>query len=277
MDLQDIVVRRPRFDFEQDIPHFFVGNNPLKTHFFNAINLAFPDGERFFIKAVNDHAQRLEDPRLLAQVRGFCGQEGEHARQHERFFKALERQGYDAPKLQARFRAITRWGNRYLPRALRLSITAGAEHYTATIAALILRHNMLVDCEPTMRSLIEWHALEEIEHKHVAYDVMRRKHPYNYPLRIAGFLIASLLAGTWTYRSMRELLTADGRARRLSRAGYRRALRELEGDKEQRFRRAVQGQLLRYFVPGFHPKQQDDQALVDRYRPDIAARLLGTS
>ena len=61
-----ITVRKPRLDFGGDIPRFYLDDNPIKTHIFNALNLLFPDGERFFVKSVHDHAADIDDPRAWA-------------------------------------------------------------------------------------------------------------------------------------------------------------------------------------------------------------------
>ena len=155
-----ILVRKPRLDFSQPIDRFYLGGNPVKTHIFNALNLLFPDGERFFVKSVHDHAKDIADPQLQRDVRAFAGQEGQHAHQHERFFDVLAQQGYSFERLLDRFQKLARWSKR-VPRSLRLSITAGAEHYTATMAALLLESNMLDESNATMRDLKHCRAREE--------------------------------------------------------------------------------------------------------------------
>jgi predicted metal-dependent hydrolase len=272
-----IQVRKPELAFERDIPHVYLDDNVVKTHFFNALNLLFPDGERFFVKAVHDHAERIEDPKLAAEIRAFSGQEGQHARQHERFFAVLERQGYRIAPMLARFHRLARWANVRLPKSLRLSMTAGAEHYTAVLAALVFELRLVERCDPTMRELIEWHALEEIEHKHVAYDVFTSCYRWAYPLRILGFLMATAVIAIWTPLVLRKLLLKDGREGRLTRVQYQAALRALRGEKEQRFRRAMRRNLLGYFRPGFHPLQHDDLPLLERMRPEIDARMAQVS
>lgn len=271
----EITVRKPTLPFERDIPHHYLGGNPVKTQFFNALNLAFPDGERFFVRAVNDHKARIEDPKLLAEIRAFSGQEGQHANQHERFFQVLARQGYEVDSMLSRMRRMSRWATRNLPRSLRLSMTAGAEHYTATLASLVFKHDLVGECDPTLRDLIEWHALEEIEHKHVAYDVLQKLYRYNYPLRILGYVVASLFVAAWAYAGTRELLLQDGRARRLSLAGYRRARNAALADKTvRRFRVDMRRALLDYLRPGFHPNQHDDTALLSTHRAVVEQRVL---
>jgi predicted metal-dependent hydrolase len=256
-----IVVRRPALRLA-DAPRYYLrGGNALATHFFNALNLLFPDGERFFVKAVHDHLARIDDPTLLADARAFESQEGQHAREHEAFFAVLEKQGYDFAEHLARFRRFSRWSMRKIPEALRLSMTAGAEHYTATLGALALECDLLDDCDPSMRELITWHALEEIEHKSVAFDVLRATHP-GYVLRVSGFFLATMSIGYFTARGVVLFVTQD----RISAQERERLRSELRRDpKLAVFRKRLTRGLAAYLRPGFHPTDVEDRHLVDEY------------
>lgn len=267
-----IVVRKPKLAFDEPIDRFYMCGNPVKTHFFNALNLLFPEGERFFVKSVHDHAQQIDDPALQQQIRAFAGQEGQHANQHERFFTVLEEQGYAVDAVMKPFLAVTRVGKK-LPRALRLAMTAGAEHYTASMAAMVLEHDMLSECHPTLRQLITWHAIEEIEHKHVAYDVFVKVYPRSYLLRMFGFISVTLLIATFTAIGLRAFLKQDARAGRMTRKQYKVYKAELSGPKERAFQKATRNLLLRYWIPGFHPNQKDDGALLERFVPQVDAGL----
>ena len=89
-----IEVRTPELDFGADIPRHWLAANAVATHVFNGLNLVFPEGERFFIRAIRDCVDDSLDPALRQEIRGFNGQEGRHAHEHERWFDVLERQGY---------------------------------------------------------------------------------------------------------------------------------------------------------------------------------------
>ncbi len=261
----EVPVRRPEFPFDPSIPKHWIAGNPLATHFFNGLNLTFPDGERFFIRAVRDHEARIADEALLRQVRGFYGQEARHAHEHERYFEILEAQGYRIGDFLRRFRRFIAWSNRWLPASFRLAVTAGAEHYTATLGHLALAGNPLVErAHPTMRALVLWHATEEVEHKAVAFDVLRATHP-SYVLRIAGFLYATVALFGWTLVATRMLLRQDGFSTREVRA-LRRATRREVG---RRLERAVGRAFVRYLRPGFHPNEVDDLALARRRLAEI--------
>jgi predicted metal-dependent hydrolase len=254
-----IPVRKVELPFGDDIPRHWIDDSAVATHFFNGLNLVFPDGERFFIRAVQDHVDRITDDDLRARIKGFAGQEGWHAKQHERYFEILEAQGYRIRGFLRHFRRFIRWSNRLVPAPLRLSITAGAEHYTATLGANALDNPLLEQAHPVMRQLIHWHALEELEHKSVAFDVLRQTHP-SHALRIIGFLIASLALLGWTWVGTRMLLRQDGVDPRAARAELRRLRRVTKAQME----RALAAGVRAYRRRDFHPDEKDDAALVRR-------------
>ncbi|MET0384847.1 MAG: metal-dependent hydrolase, partial [Polyangiales bacterium] len=241
----------------------------VKTHIFNALNLLFPDGERYFVKAVIDHVSQIDDPALLREVRAFAGQEGQHAHQHERFFAVMKQQGYHFGRFVRAFRDQCRWSSKTIPAALRLSITAGSEHYTAAMAASVLELGLLHSCDATMRNLITWHAVEEIEHKHVAYDVLAKLHPNNYPLRVLGFALASASIFGQSAYALDMLLTQDKAAGRVTQGQILRSTWSMLRGEERRFFVHLFRAMGRYLVPGFHPNQKDDRALLDRFAPQI--------
>lgn len=74
-----IPIRDPGLDFDASIPRHWLAGSAPATHLFNGMNLVFPDGERFFIRAVRDSPAGVRDPELLRQVKGFVGQEGRQA------------------------------------------------------------------------------------------------------------------------------------------------------------------------------------------------------
>jgi predicted metal-dependent hydrolase len=261
---REIPVRRPDLPFDDSIPRHWFGGNPFLTHFFNGLNLVFPEGERFFIKAVRDHQDRIDDPALAAQLRGFFGQEGRHAHEHERYFEVLRAQGYRIDGYLRRFERFLAWKNRHLSPRLRLAITAGAEHWTATLGTLALTEERIDQAHPTMRRLLLWHALEELEHKAVAFDVLRLTGG-GYAMRMLGFAIATLGLFAWAFAGTRMLLAQDGISRRERRA-ILRATRAQDGG---RFPRTLARGVRAYLRPSFHPDQIDDRELLARRLPEI--------
>lgn len=256
--------RSPGLDLDGAIPRYWFGGNALATHLANGVNLLFPAGERFFVRSVNHYLDRIDDPALVARVRGFFGQEGRHAKEHERFFRRMEEQGFDVERFLALYNRI---GydviERLAPPALRLSATAALEHFTAIMAENALRMRILDQAHPTMQALLLWHAAEEIEHRSVAYDVLMRVNP-SYALRVAGLAVAaSCLVGFWlmaTTMLVRQDEGLDGariradwtvvRERRIGRNVFLRGIRE-------------------YLRRDFHPSQADTDSLASQYLASV--------
>jgi uncharacterized protein len=252
--------RSPRFDFAA-VPRHWFGGSPLRTHIFNGLSLLFPAGERFFVRSVRRYVDRISDPQLKEDIKGFFGQEGRHASAHESHFEVLQAQGYDV----RRFLQFYQWFaygvvERIAPEELRLAATAACEHFTATLAYHALADEHLTQAHPTMRALLLWHAVEEIEHKTVAYDVLQAVNP-SYGLRIAGFALATtMLSSLWITGTL-VLLAQDPEARRL-------LLRELAARRERlaSVESETESPLLAYLRRGFHPGHETrDRELARAY------------
>ena len=252
--------RSPGVDLDAPVPRHWFGDNVFATHVANGVNMLFPAGERFFVRSVNHYLDRVQSPLLRAQIKGFFGQEGRHAREHERVFALLEAQGFDVARFLRLYEAVA-FGviERLSPPALRLATTAACEHYTAIMAENALRLGLLEHAHPTMRALLLWHASEEIEHRAVAFDVLSEVAP-SYGLRVAGLGMATLcLGGFWAMGATMLMLQDEDASR----------ARLLADRQVARSRRGEAGVFLRgireYLRPGFHPSQNDIDGLAAAY------------
>ncbi len=256
--------RSPGVDLDTPLPRHWFGGNIVATQIVNGVNLLFPAGERFFVRSVNHYLERVDDPLLRAQIKGFFGQEGRHAKEHERVFQLLADQGYDVDGFLRVYEAIA-YGfiEKVAPPALSLATTAACEHYTALLAELALSRPLLDAAHPSMRALLRWHASEEIEHRAVAFDVLQEVSP-GYPVRVAGLVMASLcLGGFWlaaTGMLLRQDAGVDGRRRR---ADWRVA--RARAPRQGFFWRGIRD----YLRPGFHPSQSDTDRLAAAYLASV--------
>lgn len=267
-----IRVRKMDFPFAtSDIPRWWLHENPVLTQVANGLNLLFPPGERFFIRSVKHYLDRIEDPELRARVKGFFGQEGRHGHEHERYNRILEQQGYDIQRFLRLYERVA-FGmiEPRFPPILRLSATVALEHFTASMAEMALTTSFLDGAHPTMRQLLRWHAAEEIEHKAVAFDVLREVDP-RYSIRVAGLAIAtSQLLGWWMVATAmlmaQENLTREER-RRWRDEGERVRIASEGRERMKLFRRAI----LDYLRPSFHPDDRDDYHLARDYLASVGA------
>jgi len=262
-------VRRMDFDFD-DIPKHWFGGNAFATHVSNGLHLLFPDGERFFVRSVRHYLKQIQNPELRESVEAFFGQEGAHAREHQRTFEILKAQGLDVDSfLDAYRRFAFEWLEPKFPPSVLLAVTAAAEHFTATFAHGGLTTNELEHAHPAMRALLLWHAAEEVEHKSVAFDVFMEVDG-RYPVRALGMLAAFLvISGLWTAGSI-SLLRQDPDV------SLRRVVDEYRGmeipGNVGSFR--MLGMLVDYLTPGFHPDQLDDYQIARDYLASVG-RLEG--
>lgn len=254
-------VRNLRFSTNADVPRHWHGGRRAVTRFFDNLSLFFPPGERFFVAAVNHYKGRVGDAGLAAAVQAFCGQEGIHSREHVRYNRMLEAQGLPAARLEGRVERILRFVSRLLPPRLRLAVTCALEHFTATLAHVVLSEPaLLAGAHPVMAALWTWHATEELEHKSVAYDVYRSVGGC-YLERIAVMLAVTAIFWFLILEQQLRLMRLDGIL------GSLREWRSL-----LRFLWVEPGGLLtmwrlylEYYRPGFHPWQLDDRQLVEAW------------
>src|SRR5436305_3987991 len=259
-----------RISFEeslQDLPkHFAADGDLILSHLAAAVSAVFPDGEDFFVRSVRHYRDQITDPELKRQVGGFIGQEAMHGREHRAFNDRLDELGYPTK----RFERLTKRGlairQRVVTPASNLAATAALEHFTATLAELVLTNQEVRDLfgNDEVRNLFLWHAVEESEHKAVAFDVYQaiggtermrvltmKFMRYSFVVGMAFQVFVSVLGDRETYR----------------RGKLRRSWRRVR--QSPLLTREVWRQLCEYDRPGFHPDDRDTNALVDQWRTKL--------
>jgi len=265
-----IVVRRPALDDWSELPRYWNRGEPFATHFLNALSSVFPPGEAFFVKSVLRYRDEIDDPDLLARIRGFAGQEGQHSHQHDRHLNLLVSQGYTA--LVTRNRLVDwmmGWSLRHMPRAS-LAGTAALEHLTALLARHLLRDpdRWTADMDPRMAPLWLWHALEEAEHKAVAFDVLEHVAPGR---ALRNVQLAQNTVGLFVEILDRTvyMLWKDGQLFR--RKVWADGLRFLFG--RDGFLRGHGADYWPWYRRGFHPDDVDDTVLIESRRAQVEAQV----
>ncbi|BBY55265.1 metal-dependent hydrolase [Mycobacterium koreense] len=265
-------VRRIRFGFGDDDSYgkYFVNDDIVFSHFVAGLSGAFPPGEESFIRSVRRFADDISDPVLKKRVVGFIGQEAMHGQEHRRLNEKLIEKGYpigwwDSETLKDRqIRAETR-----LPARVHLAMTAAAEHYTAVLAERVLSSDEIqrIPGEPEFWNLLNWHVLEELEHKSVAFDAYRAVGGTE-TMRIAVMAALYVLTLPVSLLSLAASLAQDPVARRQP----VRLIREAYSLARGPVFRGIMGELARYLKPGFHPDDIDTDDLLERWQ----AELFGT-
>ncbi len=265
---RQIPTRRISFEESlQDLPrHFAADGDLILSHVAAGLSAVFPDGEDFFVRSVRRYRDQITDPDLKRQVNGFIGQEAMHGREHRAFNDRLDQLGYPTKRVERFTAKGLALRERLLPPVSNLAATAALEHFTATLAELVLSSEEVraLFGHDEVRSLFLWHALEESEHKAVAFDVYRavggservrvltmNLMRYGFVAGMAVQVVLSLLGDPDTYRA--------GRLRRSWRTFRRSPL----------VRRELWDQLRDYNRPDFHPDDRDATELIERWRAEL--------
>ncbi|WP_426572033.1 metal-dependent hydrolase [Aquihabitans sp. McL0605] len=245
------------------LPRHFFGHDIVLSHLAAMGSSVFPEGEAFFVRSVRRFRSQLTDPILAEQVTGFIGQETVHAREHRALNLRLAELGYPTRHLDRR----AHWGLRAVDRVLspstRLAATAALEHCTATLADAILSsqdvRDLMVDDQ--IRDLVVWHALEEAEHKAVAFDVYMAVDGRHW-LRAWTLRVAVVTTGLDIISGALTSMAFDPAARDLP-----AVWRSIKGLRTSPFAGLGMGAaLFDYTRRDFHPDDHDTTALVAEWR-----------
>ncbi|MBX3156331.1 MAG: metal-dependent hydrolase [Deltaproteobacteria bacterium] len=260
-----MTIERRDVDLDFDpasVPRDWCRGDAYETTFMNALSLLFPDGERFFVEAVKQHRHLVASPELLADVVGFIGQEAMHGKEHRAFNQLIATQFPQAPRLEKRVRAFLLGVRRVLSPRSQLAVTCALEHFTAMLAEGLLSDERLRGgIDPQVLPLWMWHALEESEHKAVAFDVYRAAGG-GYARRAALMAVTTVI-----FLAVHAIVHAHLMATRGILARPWRWARPLVRlwIYPGHFGRLVPAYLA-YFAPRFHPDDRDTRALVDAWR-----------
>jgi predicted metal-dependent hydrolase len=268
----EVPVRPMEFDkWVADLPKYFAADGDVvMSHVLAVLSSTFPEGENFFVRSVAAARDDLTDPKLLKDVEGFIGQEQMHGREHQVLNDRLAEHGYPTRGIDAYVRGLYWVRERMQSRTVNLAFTAALEHYTATLAELLLTDEEARQAvgEPGARDILTWHALEESEHKAVAFDVYKAVGGGEF-MRIFVMFLTDLLF-IFETSVMGVISLAMDREVRRHPVKLLRSLARLPASPFVSFR-AVRI-LAQYHRPGFHPNDRDTTQLIAEWREALFGR-----
>jgi predicted metal-dependent hydrolase len=264
-----ITPRDRKFGREAKTPRLWHGGRVEATAIYNALSTTFPVGEAFFVESVRKFRDGAP-PKLAEEIKAFTTQEAIHSREHDAFNKRAIEAGYDLSKLEERVEyrlSVTR----SKPPIVSLGATMALEHFTAILAHQLLanpRH--LAGADEQTAEMWRWHACEEIEHKGVAYDTWlhaTRDWPRWKRWKVKAKVMLSITRNFVVDRTQGslELMRQDGVT------GLRAwsLLLWYLWVRPGMFRK-IAGAWMRFFLPGFHPWNEDDRHLLAAYDSSAA-------
>ncbi|WP_079610332.1 metal-dependent hydrolase [Mycobacteroides abscessus] len=261
--------RRIRFWYPKgSLPRHYVRGDLIMSHVVAMLSGMFPEGEEFFIRSVQHFSNQVIDTTLKEQVRGFIGQEKTHGREHRQLNERLQQMGYPTRFANRTVRRDLNFGSRRYPPRYALAVTAAMEHYTAVLAETLLTNEEAQDLlgDGEVRSMLLWHALEESEHRAVAFDVYKMVGGTE-RMRIWAMRITTLVLLVATIFMTLVSLSKDRQAYNPIRLFKSLAALRHSPFLSKRLTRRIRA----YNRPGFHPNEFDNTELIDRW----SAQLFG--
>ena len=270
----DGAIKPRRMQFNTDdmkMAQFAIENNSLISTFFYSLSAMFPEGERFFIHAVRHYQKSISDPKMLADIRGFIGQEAHHGRCHDDLNNEIEKLGIPMSMVSKNMAARVEMLKRRFGPERQLALTVAMEHFTASLAEFLLANPEVLDQAPeAFRHMMLWHSVEEIEHKAVAFDVYRLQVNNEWMRRRVMVIAMVSLFSRIAFFQVRILWKTKHMP---SFTEWRQAAKFFWGKKG--VLRANAGGVKKFFKRGFHPNDIDQSALIDGWEerfPEVAAQ-----
>lgn len=229
----------------------------------------FPQGERIFIESVVHFRSRLLPGSPLDQaVQDFVYQEASHIREHQAYNQRLANQGAPIADLERLLSRRMKNTRRVSPELL-LAMTASLEHLTAIISEQLLSNpEVLAGADPEMADMWRWHAVEETEHKAVAFDVLcavAQNPVRRYVLRCVTMLGVAVCFAYDVMYFIYKLARSD------QQGSHWRGWLRLQWwllINPGLFTRTLPAWLF-WFVPGFHPNRIDSREILRTARRSL--------
>jgi predicted metal-dependent hydrolase len=267
-----ITPRDRRFGRSLAQKRWWLNGDPIGSAFHNALSITFPRGEAFFIESVKAFRDGAP-PKLDREIKAFIMQEVMHSREHVAFNKRVTDAGYDITELErVVVESLDLTKNR--PQILNLAVTMALEHYTAMMASMMLKSDLFKGADPEIANMWKWHAIEEIEHKGVAFDTwMHATRDWSRWKRwkVKSIMMLLVSRNFWLRRidGTLELLRQDGITGARAKWGLAWYLLGRPGV----LRRLIPAWLA-YFMPGFHPWNHDDRKLIQLADSDYSDAVM---
>ena len=216
------------------------------SQFMNTMSLFFPVGERFFIDSVRNYRDQITDPELKKAVTAFndfVAQAGIPLHAQEAFVARL-------------LKAV----QEYSPQSFQLAATVALEHLTAILGGGLLDlPEILEGADDGYKAIWNWHALEETEHKAVAFDVYQVAIGDDSNLGAYALRSGTLVAATGVFFALMipfYLHNVRIKGGLTDLKGWRAVAKHTWGKKG--IFRNITKPWFDWFKPGFHPWDHDN-------------------
>jgi predicted metal-dependent hydrolase len=242
--------RHIKFSIQKAHRKYWFNDSPVKTLHANTLTASIPYGEQFFIACVLPYIKTIKDKTLRKNAIQFAKQELNHSKEHFRLFLKTVKPFYPRLKVKNNIYQKLFQGVAFIvgPK-IRLAMVAAMEHFTAVTGELYIREpERLSGIDERIYLLWQWHFIEEIEHKSVAFDVLKTV-SNSYVIRTTGFFLAASFLMLGFFSAYGHMAIADKLY--LKPSFYCQSMQFFWG--KGGFLRKLSIPYLSYLLPSFHP------------------------
>ncbi len=262
--LDTITVRKMPFEFPDKIDADFMDGDHKRSFGFIAGSLLLPHLEPYLIRSMKAAEPHVTDPEVLEGLKKFASQEGQHYQMHKKFNDSIKLSGF--PELEAFEKELSDDYYRFTKtKSLRfnLAYAEGFEALTMNAVKHMMEPDGFGDDLPVFMQMVEWHFVEELEHRTVAFDV------YDH---VCGGYFYRLFVGIWAQwhftRWMRRVTRYMLKVCPQTEVKKPTGTRDLSSVQQTSVGGLLPG-LLRIYLPGYNPHNitisPGIQALADKY------------
>jgi len=257
--------RDNKYQFKTIDQKFWNDNDVFKTIFLDSLSVIFPQGEKQFIQDLRKSKEKINNENLLKEIDIFIKQEARHSREHIKYNKILDNK-YNTKLINKFYKNLHKITRKPFSDSLNLSITAGAEHYTAFLSDVALRNFPIwfENVNEEYKYLWIYHCVEEIEHKHVCFDAYKEIEG-KYFKRLLGYLIITLSLNFTLLFNMTIMLSSNNLNWKERFLFFKGAFKFLILEK-QLFK--MISHQVKYFHPNFHPNNLNSCHLVEKFKKE---------
>jgi len=255
----DITVRKMKFVMGTNkTKRYWHNDSPFVSTFWSALSTAFPEGERFFMDSGRFYKDDINDPILKEQLADFVRQEAHHTMQHKKLNSLMDDFGYDMKKYDGWFGGLLGKVRNKVSQRMQLSASMALEHFTANFAHQYLANEKFTEgVDAEIKALWSWHAIEEIEHKGVLFDIYNEIEG-DYFTRVTTMPVAWFGILAITFVALYDMLKQDDRL-----LDFKDNIKGVAYILT--FLAVGTPEFIRYFKPGFHPWDNDNKHLIEEW------------
>ncbi len=170
--METITIRKMPFQFPDELESAFIPGEPELSFRLIAASLFLPYLEPYLIRSMRTAKDKVTDPDILKGLESFCAQEAQHYQMHMKFNDACRLDEFpELARLEKEIAGDYRRFSKEKSLRFNLAYAEGFEALTMNFIRFFMENPGFDNPDSAIVQMWEWHFVEELEHRNVAFDV----------------------------------------------------------------------------------------------------------